>query len=346
MRFLKRIKRCNFYIRLRHWEYWPFGLVQFPLFFYYLWLAARARSLVFFSACNPGIAMGGMFGESKFDILEKIPSGFKPKTALIKRPATVGQVLTCMETHGLNFPVIFKPDIGERGYLVKKICTREEVAEYLRATRVDFIIQEFVSLPYEYGVFYRRYPGETHGKVTSVVAKEMLHVEGNGKSTLKELIFSKDRAKLQWTQLKELYQGRMDEVIPHGQRVELVGIGNHCRGTKFINANHLINDRLCAAFDCISRSVEGFYFGRFDLRCSCEEDLFEGKVSILELNGCGAEPGHIYDPQFRLLDAVRDLLRHWMDIFDIAMENHKRGERFLTLREGIRYYRKFRAALR
>ncbi|MEP6789425.1 MAG: M24 family metallopeptidase, partial [Acidobacteriota bacterium] len=49
--------------KLTHWEYWPFGIIQAPLFFYYPWLALKSRSLFFFSASNPGILMGGMFGE-------------------------------------------------------------------------------------------------------------------------------------------------------------------------------------------------------------------------------------------------------------------------------------------
>ena len=34
-------------------------------------------------------------------------------------------------------------------------------------------------------------------------------------------------------------------------------------------------------------------------------DLARGRVKILELNGCGAEPAHIYDPAFTLAKAMK-----------------------------------------
>jgi hypothetical protein len=64
----------------------------------------------------------------------------------------------------------------------------------------------------------------------------------------------------------------------------------------------------------------------------------------VELNGCGAEPAHIYDPGFSLLKAVAVLLSHWRNIFRIAMINHNRGIKFTSMEEGVKYYKKFKAA--
>src|SRR5690554_5635482 len=101
------IIRSNFFIRLRRWEYWPFGILQFPLFFYYAWLSLRARTLVFFSASNPGIVMGGMFGESKYDVLMKIPQQYVPKTIRITVPVTPENLRDTLKNHHLEFPLIF-----------------------------------------------------------------------------------------------------------------------------------------------------------------------------------------------------------------------------------------------
>ena len=54
----------------------------------------------------------------------------------------------------------------------------------------------------------------------------------------------------------------------------------------FINSNHLITPALSASFDRISKQIDGFYFGRFDLRVKTIEDLEAGNIQILELNGC------------------------------------------------------------
>jgi hypothetical protein len=55
-------------------------------------------------------------------------------------------------------------------------------------------------------------------------------------------------------------------------------IGNHCRGTIFRDKGDLISDPLCEVFDTISKSIEGFYYGRFDLRVRSMEDLIKGET--------------------------------------------------------------------
>lgn len=329
-----------------NWEYWPFGILQFPVIIYYVWLSIKARSFLFFTASNPGIPMGGMFGESKFDILKKIPENVIPKTIRIEVPTTTSNVLQRLKESGYCLPVIFKPDLGERGFMVKQISNESDIDKYLSKIRIAFLVQTLVEQPLEFGIFYERYPSSSTGRVTSIVMKEMLTVTGDGKSTLNQLILSKPRAKLQIEKLRETFRERLQEVIPPGKKIELVSIGNHALGTKFLNGNHLINDKLNKTFDQIATKIDGFYFGRFDLRCASLDDLYAGKVHIVELNGCGAEPAHIYDPNFKLFDAVKVLFRHWKTIFEIAQANRLRGVPFTSLKEGKLYYRQFKEATR
>lgn len=346
MGLLSRIRRSNFFIKLGSWEYWPFGILQAPVFPYWLWLSLKARTPVFFSASNPGILMGGMFGESKYEVLEKVPASHKPITVLMKHPASREQVLVAMQRSGLHYPVVCKPDLGERGWMVRRIYSDAELDQYLREIKLDFIVQACVDLPLEFGVFYVRYPEESTGRVTSIVGKEMLHVVGDGVKSLEQLILEKDRAKLQWPTLQQKFEGRLSSIISQGERVELVSIGNHCLGTMFINSNHLITPALSASFDRISKQIDGFYFGRFDLRVKTIEDLEAGNIQILELNGCGAEPAHIYQPGYSFFTAVGVLMRHWHDIYRISVENHRRGVTYITWREARRIYNDFRALTR
>jgi hypothetical protein len=346
MKWWKEFLRSSFLIKLRHWEYWPFGILQFPLFFYYPWLALRARSLTFFTGSNPGILMGGMFGESKFDVLELIPIEYKPRTIRIRSGSSKEELIGSLHDHDFSYPLIFKPDIGERGFGVRRISSADEALQYLVETKFDFLVQEFVDLPLEFGVFYRRFPQSSHGHVSSIVMKEMLCVEGDGVSTLQELILRKDRAKLQWATLQKRFQTRLTDVMPKGQKLEIVSIGNHCLGTKFINANHLINARLNESFDRISKQIPGFYFGRFDLRCGSLADLENGRIKIMELNGCGAEPAHIYDPDFAFWSALGVLFDHWKTIFKIAQQNQSRGFQFLPLKDAIGHYQHFKSKTR
>ncbi len=288
--------------------------------------------------------MGGMFGESKYDVLKKIPEQYIPKTILIPAKTSKQEVLNALSKNNFQLPVIFKPDLGERGFMVKKIKSESDIDLYLAQLPFSFLIQEFIDLPLEFGVFYTRFPQENKGAVTSVVMKEMLHVVGDGLSTLKELILAKDRAKLQWNTLKIAYHDRLEEVLPKGEKLELVSIGNHCLGTMFLDGGKLIHPKLSETFDNISKQIDGFYFGRYDLRCNTINDLYEGKIKVMELNGCGAEPAHIYQPGFPLEKALGVLFKHWKTIFRIARENVKQGATYTSIKDGKSFYQKFKIA--
>lgn len=279
-------------------------------------------------------------GESKYEVLQLVPEPLKPKTILIKVPATVTRVTEVMLEAGLTFPFILKPDLGERGWMVRRIKNELDIEGYLKEIKIDFIMQELVDLPLEFGVYYVRFPSQQQGFVNSVTGKEFLSVTGDGKKPLQELILEKDRAKIQWNALRIMYADRLSEIIPSGMKIELVSIGNHCLGTTFLNFNHLINNKLTASFDAISKQINGFYFGRYDLRCASLQDLESGNVKIMELNGCGAEPAHVYHPGSSLVQAIGVLITHWRNLYRVSKENHERGVPYLSLPEGKQIYKR------
>jgi hypothetical protein len=345
MKINNGLRLQQFFIRLTRWEHWPWKVFIIPVLFYWLWLSLRARSFTFFTASNPGIDMGGMFGESKFEILQKIPEHLRAVSVRICLPATLSDITAQMEAHHLRFPVIFKPDVGERGYRVERIHNEKEALSYLKEAKSDIIIQELVDLQVECGVFYVRRPDARRGRVTSVNLKEMLSVTGDGTSTIGQLILKNERALLQWERLKARLGDEMNCILAAGQTMVLNHIGNHCLGTKFISGQHLINEKLHQIFDDVAQRIEGFYFGRFDLRCASLDDLYAGRFKIMELNGCSSEPAHIYDPGFPLLHAYKVVFWHWKEMFLISRINHKNGINYVPLREALRRYKKYKAAV-
>ncbi|MCG8318576.1 MAG: hypothetical protein MI921_03675 [Cytophagales bacterium] len=340
----KRIFNSNFWIRLTHWEYWPFYLLYLPVFIYWVGLVLRARSAFFFSAANPTIENGGMLGESKIKILNTIAPELIPETMYFQPGTSKFQLLAVLKKNGVDFPFILKPDIGERGSFVEKIKNEDDLDRYLKQIKIPFLAQEYIDFPIEMGVFYYRYPSNPKGKVSSIVLKQMLNVTGDGKKTIRELILMNPRAKLQLAALEKSLGSDLDEVLANGEERELESIGNHCRGTAFLNGNYLINDQLNEVFDKISKSIEGFYFGRYDLRCSSLEDLYRGTgIKIMELNGAGSEPGHIYHPGTSIWIAYRDIFHHLEVLLKISKENHRLGVPYMTLATGIREIKKLRA---
>lgn len=319
------------YIKLFHWEYWPMWAVYFPVSFYYAYLSVRARSLFFFSASNPTIETGGMFFESKWKIFQLLPKEYFPSTIFIDESDSFDLIEQKMKDAFISFPVIAKPDRGERGWMVKKINSVSELEAYHRSAKISFLIQSYIDHPLEFSIFYYRHPNNENGIISSVTFKKLLTVTGDGVSTVDELIKKNSRAFLQYKKLKQNKQIDFDRILKRDEKEVLVPYGNHVRGAMFLDYNHIIDKNLIETFNFISKKIKGFYFGRFDLRCTSIEDLKQGKnISILELNGAGAEPAHIYDPGFSFFKAQLVLAKHYKMMFRAASENKKRGVEFMT----------------
>jgi hypothetical protein len=329
-----KFKTPLWWIKWTQYEYWDWYIFYVPILPYWLYLAVRARSFTYFTAGNPGIEMGGFFGESKKDILAKIPAKYLPKSVFIPQNEAWENIDNLLKINELQFPMVAKPNVGERGNDVVKIHSIQALETYWQTHRVDFILQEFIEYPIELGVLFYRLPNEPAGQVSSITLKNFLSVSGDGQSTIQELLAQNTRARFQLNRLKKELGGQMQTVLSKGEKRLLEPIGNHCRGTEFINANHLITKDLNQIFTEISLEIEGFYYGRFDLKVSSYEDLAAGKnIKIMELNGISSEPGHVYDTRYTLWQAYRDIMRHWYLIWQISRQNHAQGVPYTSIRE-------------
>ena len=122
--------------------------------------------------------------------------------------------------------------------------------------------------------------------------------------------------------------------------MNLVPYGNHARGAKFIDGSHWITPKLNATINELCLQIKGFYFGRLDIMYHSLEDLENGEnYAIVELNGAGSEPTHIYDPKHSLFFAWKELIRHIRYMYEISVANNKNGVPFLSHKEGMRQYR-------
>lgn len=311
------------------WEFWPFWFFYVPVYVKYLWYSLRAGSMTFFSAANPAMYLGGFSMYSKHSILLGIEEKYLPKMCFLTHEDCVSAELVKekLTSAKIDYPFVLKPDKGERGFGVEKISEKSELIQYLSTVKGNIIAQEYISYPLELGIMYHRFPDEKSGKVTSVVQKKFLSVTGDGRHSLLELINKGERTRYYTKMLQEKYAKELQNVLPKGYYKELISIGNHVRGTMFLNANHLINNQLQVVMDAIAVPIKGFYFGRFDLRVTSIEELYQGKnIKIMELNGANSEPAHIYDPSMKLFKAYGFLFRHWKNLFLISRENHRRGE--------------------
>ncbi len=283
---------------------------------------------------------GGFVMDSKKEIYDLIPQKYYPKTDFIKEAIPFEEVLKVLENSKIKLPFIVKPDIGLRGSAVKKIENLEQLEAYHHKANFDYLLQDLIPFENEVGIFYVRFPQEQHGKITGIVAKEFLIVEGDGISTIEELLKVNPRYEFQLKALQKEYGKQLLEILPEGEKRNLVPYGNHARGAKFLDYSHLISPQLTQVIDEMCLQIPEFYFGRMDVMYNTWEELEQGKnFSIVELNGAASEPTHIYDPKHSLFFAWKELARHITYMFKISVLNHERGFPYLSHKVGMEQYR-------
>ncbi len=167
---------------------------------------------------------------------------------------------------------------------------------------------------------------EPHGKIFGITEKIFPVLTGDGRHTILELIQRDARARLiASTYLKRL-AAQAGEVLPAGKQLRLVEAGNHAQGCIFRDGQRLWSPELEARIDEISRKLDGFFIGRYDVRYESEAGLRGGKCfQIVELNGAASEATNIYDARNSLWSAYRTLFRQWNLVFAIDAENRRRG---------------------
>ncbi|MEJ2475286.1 MAG: VTT domain-containing protein [Desulfobacterales bacterium] len=317
--------------RKTRWEFWSPTVFYLPVAVYVLWLGIKHRSLTLFTAANPGIPDGGFIGESKSRILEQLQdrdefvARFDVIPADMTISAKIERAKEFMHRNGGGFPVVLKPDAGQRGTGVTVIRNRPQLVHYLEHAKGAAIIQEYVN-GYEYGVFYYRYPDENEGTLFSITDKRLLTLTGDGRSTLEQLILQDDRAMCMAPFHFRHHQDRLFDVPRFGERIALVEVGTHCRGALFLDGSAVRSPALASVIDRISKRFEGFYFGRYDIRTPSLVDFRKGRnFKIVELNGVTSEATHIYQPGNSIWNAYRTLMQQWRIAFEIGAVNRSRG---------------------
>ena len=313
--------------KLFYWEFWPVWLSGSPLVLFLIYFGIKARKLFFLTNVNPAFENSALVYASKFKILQQLNSTAVPKSVFFKHHRTSEQQLELLlESNQLEFPIIVKPDKGERGLLVEKINNLTQLHKYLSSNKIDFIIQEFVNLPNEIGIFFNKMPGSDLINISSVCLKEFLKLKGDGKSTIRELLENDFHGKHQLERFEESLKVNLDEVLKIDQIKLLEPIGNHSRGTKFMDGSHLIDDKIIKLVQFILQDKEGINYGRFDIKYNSIASLKELKeFKVIELNGVASEPTHVYDRNINIFKKYKIWFEHWNTMYKISQLQSLKG---------------------
>lgn len=328
------------WLRFTRWEFWPALPVYLPVFFYGCYLSLKHRGSTLWAICNPGMKpLSGLAMESKSEILAALDSstGLVADWDCIHPSDTVDarmmQLDTFRQQHSIDWPLVLKPDIGQRGEGVAVIRSETVARDYLSANTEPVIAQRYIAGA-EFGVFYYRLPGESKGRLFSITEKVLPELVGDGERSVERLILDDTRAVAQAKHYLKVNVARLNEVLAVGESIRLVELGTHCRGAIFLDGNRFQSDALAARLDAVLAGYEGFHFGRFDLRVASGEALRAGETfKILELNGVSSESTDIYDPGNSLFAGWAKLCRQWRLAFEIGAANRTAGVLVPTWRE-------------
>lgn len=361
--------------RIFHPEFWPVWVFYAPVLPWLIYLSIRHASPTVFTCANPGVPHGGgVIGEAKSRILDGFAAGGAPVLASRVIPVSplqeddphaaaqqrTQQLMELLEDpkSGLDgFPVVLKPDAGQRGFGVRIIESQSRALEYFEEATGRIIAQKYDPGPCEFGVFWSRDMSsgldvpmdDRPGFVLSVTRKRFPTVDGDGESTLEQLIWSHRRYRMQGRVFQRRHESRRDLVLRPKDTYQLARAGNHAQGTMFLDGEDLITPELRL---WVEQAMQAYRdpdgridFGRMDVRSPSEADFKAGRnISIIECNGTLSESTNVYDPNKSLLFMYRTLFRQWSLLYRIGAARRREGVRPVGLIGLLKMWIAFRRA--
>jgi len=296
--------------------------IYVPLAPYYFYLSARSGGLGFFTRTNPNMPTGGMGLMDKEDMYNMLPSNTFPTTAYFNSETNFASIQTWISTYNIEFPVVVKPAKGCRGRGVEFIHSENELQDFVLKCNEKMVLQSMIPYSNEVGIFYVKMPNESTGRITGIVEKKGIQIVGNGIHSIKELVLQSERYASHLVHLEKDRSLDLNEILPNGNTKEISSIGNHARGATFYDVSFRNNSKLESVIEAVSKQINGFHYGRFDIKFNSWEELESGKAfSIVELNGANSEPTHVYDPQHSYFFALREFNKHYKIMAEISRKN-------------------------
>lgn len=317
--------------------YWVSKHFYWQSMMHYLTDVIRFRSFTYFTACNRAIALGGMLDDAKTEAYDILPSSIVPFTRIVKN---ANEVKSCMQYENITFPIIIKPNVGLKGFLVTKVENENQLNAFFKQLpeeeNREWLLQEYLDQSREFSALFYKVPQTGEYGVTSFIEKQYPCVVGNGESTLEELIESYKNPFLKRDEVWKKLEKQRYRILDKGEKLILDYIGNYSRGAKFFSLNNEIDDQLKEMLFDKLKHISDLNFFRLDLKSNSIEAFKTGDFKILEVNGLKSEPLHIYDPKSSFIDNIKEIRNHWRVIGRIAKSQYEEDSQTPSLKEGLK----------
>lgn len=333
--FTWRGRRRHVMIR-RQWtrhEFWPHFILATPVMLYYLWQSVLYRSFTLFTLANRSLGEdGGMPAGSKFEHYTRFLNNTKNpevaavsvKTALIPSnenlDARLDLALGIMQEHGIDFPCVMKPEIGDGGVGVYIVRSQGHLRNWLEVNVDAAVVQEFVG-GNEYEVVWSRRPGRSEGRIQTVVQKDFVLIKGDGERKLEDLIWADDKGVSNGKLFSKINFRAATYIPAAGESYALAPIGSRIRGANFISRPELRAGSLSNAIDRLADACGDVHFLVLDIRAESDEALMSGKnIRITGVKGAGATAGTLFDGYVRMGMAYSRMFKQLNFCFGVGAE--------------------------
>lgn len=314
--------------RLSHWEYWPMWMIYLPLSPMYILMSIRNGGIGFFTRVNPCFPLGGMGLMDKEVMYGLLDQCWYPRTVYLIPGKPLTEVFSSMEDHGIDFPVILKPAKGCRGSGVQLVYDRDELSCFLNQCSEKFLLQEWISYANEVGIFFIKEQKDAVGFVSGIVQKSAVTIVGDGIRTKRQLILSHPRYYKLLMDFENDASTHLDIILERDEISVLSSIGNHARGSTFLDLSHWITPELNDAMNKLLGDIVDFHYGRLDIKYNNWDELLRlENISIMEINGANSEPAHVYDPKHSYFFGLFTFAKHWWWMNRIAWRNRNTCEK-------------------
>lgn len=278
----------------------------------------------------------GAFLSSKSSYLKNVPQNWVPTTLYVPTNQHYTKTQEILNEKGIKFPLIVKPDMGERGKNVALLGTAKELEQYLENIGQSVLIQEYISYPIELGILFY-WDTNKNPCISSIGIKKFCEIEGNGKDTLKKLVSKNHRIANRKEFLEEKFKEQWHQIVPKKERILLEPIGNHNLGTAFYDGREYYSEEMLSWVATCMKNIPGFDYGRLDIKIE-NWNAFKNNngIKILEINGVNSEPIHIYDPGYSLWKAYKDIFNHMNIIYELSKHKGKKNTQPISLFDFMR----------
>ncbi|MBT3349284.1 hypothetical protein HN954_04335 [bacterium] len=306
------------------------------------------------NAVNPGISgVSGMLGTSKNEINDRLDESLRPRNLFFKIvPETrenLDEIFEKKYGEKIQFPVIFKPAVGERASFFE--CLQEnEIDDFLKknAGEKNMIFEEFADTRSEFGLSWSRDPETEKISIDSLVEKKLPTILGDGTQKISKLVDEKiaelGLSPEKSEKIRNWNRHHADEILPAGETRVISRAASISFGTKFQKISVSADDpALVAAVEKMIKNPDGIFAGRFDLRSENLEELKNGNFKIIEMNGIGGMPLEIYEPERTISEKYEILFAHFQKLIRIGEKNLAagRGEEISFLKSVLEVRRHF-----